>query len=55
MRICDKLGKFPHEVEALSCDEFDRLVAFYVFESQEAGKQSKSNKNPNDILRERGL
>jgi hypothetical protein len=40
-RVADKLGRFPHEVEALSIDEFERIVAFYIFEGEE---QKKANK-----------
>jgi hypothetical protein len=58
MRVADKLNKFPHEVEALSCDEFDRIVAFYIFEDSEQKKSKKNHStkntlNPNDYLRGR--
>lgn len=56
MRICDKLGKFPSELEEKPCEEYDRLLVFYLYEAQEEAKANKKNKlNPNNLISKRGL
>lgn len=42
--IAIELGKFPYEVEALPCDEYDRLMAYYLWKNKEHEKQQKKSK-----------
>ena len=51
-RIAKELGKFPHEIRALPVDEYDGLVAFFIFESRE--QQPKSKKVDPSLYAKRG-
>jgi hypothetical protein len=39
--VAEMLGKFPHEVEELPCDEFDNILLFMRYRTEEQKKASK--------------
>jgi len=53
MSIATRLKKFPHEIEALSCDEFDRIISFFIYEQEYAPKpkDKKGKLDPNKFIK----
>jgi hypothetical protein len=41
--VAVELGRFPHEVDALPCGEFDELLAFFRLRTEEEQKRMKES------------